>query len=181
MYPLSLPTTPRRSEPCSRTSASGSSGLRPWLRVSDGALSSARATGFASYGESLSLCPRKEKVTKEKARPDIRVCSRSEQTSLAPAPLRGPACKGHPWPFKPLAASLRLVPLRNTSTQPTDGGMAPRRRMDPGASAEIAIESPINRNETYDDSAYCAGLSPSRLRPARARFPVRRPSAVGVQ
>ena len=36
-------------------------------------------------------------------------------------PLQGPAYKGHPWPFKPLAASLRLVPLRNTSTRPTDG------------------------------------------------------------
>ena len=35
--------------------------------------------------------------------------------------LRGPAYKGHPWPFKPLAASMRLVPLRNTSSRPPDG------------------------------------------------------------
>jgi len=28
---------------------------------------------------------------------------------------------GHPWPIKPLAASMRLVPLRNTSTRPPEG------------------------------------------------------------
>jgi len=56
-----------------------------------------------------------ERCAKE-GHPDIRVSLRS--TSLAPAPLRGPAYKGRPWPFKPLAASMRLAPLRNTSTRP---------------------------------------------------------------
>ena len=28
---------------------------------------------------------------------------------------------GHPWPIKPLAASMRLAPLRNTSTRPPEG------------------------------------------------------------
>ena len=46
---------------------------------------------------------------------------------LAPVLLRGPAYKGHPWPFKPLAASMRLVPLRNTSTRPPDRDRSPSR------------------------------------------------------
>ena len=62
-----------------------------------------------------------KKVSKE-THPDIRVSLR--ETSLPPAPLRGPAYKGHPWPFKPLAASMRLVPLRNTYARPTDGESA---------------------------------------------------------
>ncbi len=28
---------------------------------------------------------------------------------------------GHPWPIKPFAASMRLIPLRNTSTRPPEG------------------------------------------------------------
>ena len=59
-----------------------------------------------------------ERCAKE-GHPDIRVSLR--ETSLAPAPLRGPAYMGHPWPIKPLAASMRLVPLCNTSTRPPDG------------------------------------------------------------
>ena len=59
-----------------------------------------------------------ERCAKE-GHPDIRVSLR--ETSLAPAPLRGPAYKGHPWPFKPFAASMRLIPLRNTSTRPPEG------------------------------------------------------------
>ena len=55
-------------------------------------------------------------------RPCIRVSLR--ETPLAPVLLRGPAYKGRPWPFKPLAASMRLVPLRNTSTRPPDGDFA---------------------------------------------------------
>ena len=43
---------------------------------------------FGLLAESLSLCTRKEKVTKEKARPVIR--PRLRRGSLAPAPLRGP-------------------------------------------------------------------------------------------
>ncbi|VXB98366.1 hypothetical protein PSEUDO8O_20376 [Pseudomonas sp. 8O] len=59
-----------------------------------------------------------ERCAKE-GHPDIRVSLR--ETSLAPVPLRGPAYKGHPWPFKPLAASMRLAPLRNTFTRPPEG------------------------------------------------------------
>ena len=64
-----------------------------------------------------------ERCAKE-GHPDIRVSLR--ETSLAPAPLRGPAYKGHPWPIKRgrhryLAASMRLAPLRNTSTRPPEG------------------------------------------------------------
>ena len=59
-----------------------------------------------------------ERCAKE-GHPDIRVSLR--ETSLVPAPLRGPAYMGHPWPIKPLAASMRLAPLRNTSTRPPEG------------------------------------------------------------
>ena len=77
----------------------------------------AERLGCAPHGRHTFLaCPRK--VCQRRA-PGIRVSLRS--TSLAPVPLRGPAYKGRPWPFKPLAASMRLVPLRNTSTRPPDG------------------------------------------------------------
>ena len=80
-------------------------------------------TGCALHGASLFfVCAKKSK--QKKAPPGIRVSLRS--TPLLPVPLRGPAYKGHPWPFKPLAASMRLVPLRNTSTRPSDGVWAPR-------------------------------------------------------
>jgi len=64
-----------------------------------------------------------ERCAKE-GHPTIRVSLR--ETSLAPALLRGPAYMGRPWPFKRgrhryLAASMRLVPLRNTSTRPPEG------------------------------------------------------------
>ena len=59
-----------------------------------------------------------ERCAKE-GHPDIRVSLR--ETSLAPVPLRGPAYKGRPWPFKPLAASMRLAPLRNTYARPPEG------------------------------------------------------------
>ncbi len=62
-----------------------------------------------------------ERCAKE-GHPDIRVSLR--ETSLAPALLRGPAYMGHPWPIKPLAASMRLVPLRNTSARPPEGDRA---------------------------------------------------------
>jgi len=62
-----------------------------------------------------------ERCAKE-GHPDFRVSLR--ETSLAPVLLRGPAYKGRPWPFKPLAASMRLVPLRNTSARPPEGDRA---------------------------------------------------------
>ena len=76
--------------------------------------------GFALLGDLLSLLVQR-KLGKE-THPGIRVSLRS--TPLLPVPLRGPAYKGRPCPFTPLAASLRLVPLRNTSTRPTDGEFA---------------------------------------------------------
>jgi hypothetical protein len=76
--------------------------------------------GFALLGDLLSLLVQRT-VSKE-THPGIRVSLRS--TSLSPVPLRGPAYKGHPWPFKPLAASMRLTPLRNTYARPSDGEFA---------------------------------------------------------
>ena len=77
----------------------------------------AERLGCAPHGRHTFLaCPRK--VCQRRA-PGIRVSLR--ETSLVPVLLRGPAYKGHPWPYKPLAASMRRVPLRNTSTRPPDG------------------------------------------------------------
>jgi hypothetical protein len=76
-------------------------------------------TGFAPHGRVTFLLLVQQESNQRKRTPGIRVSLR--ETSLAPVPLRGPAYKGHPWPFKPLAASMRLVPLRNTSTRPPDG------------------------------------------------------------
>ena len=86
-----------------------------------------RCIGFALLGESL--FPNAEKVTKN-ACPCIRVSLRS--TSLIPSTLRGPAYKGHPWPFiagtpSPLAASMPLAPLRADSIRPSERGA--RRRL----------------------------------------------------
>ncbi len=65
-----------------------------------------------------------KKVTKN-ACPCIRVSLRS--TSLIPSTLRGPAYKGHPWPFTLLAASMPLAPLRADSIRPPERGV--RRRL----------------------------------------------------
>ncbi len=75
-----------------------------------------------------------ERCAKE-GHPNIRVSLR--ETTLAPAPLRGPAYKGHPWPFKRgrhryFAASMRLAPLCNTSIRPPKGEL--------GAVCEIALQ-----------------------------------------
>ena len=48
-------------------------------------------------------------------------------TSLIPAALRGPAYKGHPWPFTPLAASMPLASLRADYIRPSERGV--RRRL----------------------------------------------------
>ncbi len=86
----------------------------------------ARRIGFALLGESLlAVAP---KGTKRSC-PYIRVSLRS--TSLIPSPLRGPAYKGHPWPFTPLAASMPLAPLRADSIRPSERGV--RRRLAGGA------------------------------------------------
>ena len=74
-------------------------------------------SGFALLGEFLlAVAP---KGTKRSC-PTIRVSLRS--TPLVPSLLRGPAYKGHPWPFTPLAASMPLAPLRNDCTQPPERG-----------------------------------------------------------
>ena len=85
-------------------------GLMPIGRVG-------RRIGFALLGESLlAVAP---KGTKRSC-PTIRVSLRS--TALVPSPLRGPAYKGHPWPFTPFAASMPLTPLRNDCTRPPEKG-----------------------------------------------------------
>lgn len=66
-----------------------------------------------------------EKVTKEKATPASGSGLWPDFSRSGAAP--GSAYKGHPWPFKPLAASMRLVPLRNTSTRPPEGDRSPSR------------------------------------------------------
>jgi hypothetical protein len=74
--------------------------------------------GFALLGESLlAVAP---KGTKRSC-PCIRVSLRS--TPLIPSTLRGPAYKGHPWPFTPLAASMPLAPLRVDSIRPPERGV----------------------------------------------------------
>jgi hypothetical protein len=93
-------------------------GLRPSRAPHLDSLRSPFGPACGCYSAALRFvaCPRE--VCQRRA-PDIRVSLRS--TSLAPVPLRGPAYMGHPWPTKPLAASMRLVPLRNTSARPPDG------------------------------------------------------------
>jgi hypothetical protein len=71
-----------------------------------------------------SLFSNAKKVSKN-ACPSIRVSLR--ETSLIPSLLRGPAYKGHPWPFTPLAASMPLAPLRSDSIRPSERGV--RRRL----------------------------------------------------
>ena len=78
--------------------------------------------GFGHPAESLSLCPRKEKVTKEKACPDIRACPLRGQTSLAPVPLRRPAQTGHPWPDSAFRGIHAAHLLRNTCVRPSVRG-----------------------------------------------------------
>ena len=77
-----------------------------------------------------------ERCAKE-GHPDIRVSLR--ETSLAPAPFRGPAYKGRPWPFKPLAASMRLAPLHGTSTRPPDGTGARACEIFTGSSSAASV------------------------------------------
>ena len=77
-----------------------------------------KALVFALLGDSLFfVCAKKSK--QKKAPPDI--WPRLRRGSLLPMPLRGPAYTGHPCPVMPLAASMRLAPLRDISTRPSDG------------------------------------------------------------
>ncbi len=80
-----------------------------------------RRIGFALLGEFLlAVAPKGTK----KSCPSIWVPLR--ETSLIPSPLRGPAYKGHPWPFTPLAASMPLAPLRADSIRPSERGVSGR-------------------------------------------------------
>ncbi|MDP3816829.1 MAG: hypothetical protein Q8Q83_17410, partial [Pseudomonas sp.] len=63
--------------------------------------------GCAPSGASLFFA-RAKKSKQKKHAPDIRVSLR--ETPLTPSLLQGPAYKGRPWPFTPLAASMRLTP-----------------------------------------------------------------------
>jgi len=93
-----------------------------WVRCPRPIALAARRIGFALLGDSLFSVAKK--VSKN-ACPCIRVSLRS--TSLIPSTLRGPAYKGHPWPFTPLAASMPLAPLRADSVRPPERGV--RRRL----------------------------------------------------
>jgi len=95
------------------------------------ALSLARPLDCASHGASLFFArgspPGAKKSKQKKARPFIRVRDLRPRTPLLPPALRGPAYKGHPWPFiagtpSPLAASMPLAPLRAGSTRPSARG-----------------------------------------------------------
>ncbi len=77
-----------------------------------------------------------ERCAKE-GHPDIRVSLR--ETSLALATLRGPAYMGRPWPIKPLAASMRLVPLHDTSARPPDGTGARAFNIPTGSSSAASV------------------------------------------
>jgi len=77
----------------------------------------ARRLGFALLGDSLFSVAKK--VSKN-ALP-LHPAPRFARGSFAPSPLQGSAYKGHPWPFKPFAASLRLAPLRSGSAHPPEG------------------------------------------------------------
>ena len=97
-----------------------------------------------------------KKVSKE-THPGIRVSLRS--TPLLPVPLRGPAYKGRPCPFKPLAASMRLAPLRNTSTRPTDGEFA---RMKVSSFRPVGVVG--SHHHPLIVPTLCVGMQPQTLR-----------------
>jgi len=158
------------------------------------ALSSARPAGCALHGASLAFAPRPhstgpsggnigfallgdslfpnagrpapKKVSKN-ACPCIRVSLRS--TSLTPSALRGPAYKGHPWPFiagtpSPLAASMPLAPLRADSIRPPERGIR----------WGLMASSSANKQRV---------LVPlfANFQAARTRLPFRRPSVGAAQ
>jgi hypothetical protein len=98
-----------------------------------------------------------KKVSKE-THPGIRVSLRS--TPLLPVPLRGPAYKGHPCPFTPLAASLRPVPLRNTSTRPANGEFARMKVSRFRQARVVGLPTATEQPRRRVDNAAC-GLSTS--------------------
>jgi len=127
--------------------------------LADKALKMALTSGFALLGESL--FPNAEKVTKN-ACPCIRVSLRSPP--LIPCTLRGPAYKGHPWPFTPLAASMPLAPLRPASNRPPERGV--RRR--------LLVSSSANKQSVLL-------LLFAKFQTTRSQSPFRRPSVGAAQ
>ncbi len=123
------------------------------------ALPSALPSGFALLGDSLFSVAKK--VSKN-ACPYIRVSLR--ETSLIPSALRGPAYKGHPWPFTPLAASMPLAPLRADSIRPTERGV--RRR----------LVDHLSGNKQSVLVSLCPNFQTTRI-----QFPFRRPSEDAAQ
>ena len=76
------------------------------------------------------LLPGQEKVTKEKATPASGSGLRPDFPRSGAAPgagLQGPSLALYAGAPSPLAASMRLVPLRNTSTRPPDRDRSPSR------------------------------------------------------
>jgi hypothetical protein len=130
--------------------------------------------GFALLGDLLSLLVQR-KLGKE-THPGIRVSLRS--TPLLPVPLRGPAYKGRPCPFTPLAASLRLVPLRNTSTRPTDGEFARMKVSHFRQPGVVGLCTATEQPRRRVDNAAC-GLSTS-LAHGGQRYAVAHPTVQSV-
>ncbi len=112
--------------------------------------------GFALLGEFLLAVARMAGPAKrnQKVLP-LHTALRCAQGSFAPPLLQGPAYKGRPWPFKPLAASMRLAPLRNGSTHPPERGGWCR--------LWVRTKKPCQRHITI-------------LQATRTPLPVRRPS-----
>jgi len=91
-------------------------------------------------------------------------CYSASLRFLVPAPLRGPAYMGHPWPNKPLAASMRLVPLHDTSTRPPDGTGARACEISTGSSLAASVLLLLLNCGRTDD----------------AQVPFRRPSGIAM-
>jgi len=92
-------------------------------------LSSSQPADFACTASHF-LLSGQEKVTKEKATPTSGSDLRPDfpRTGAAPeAGLQGPSLALYAGAPSPLAASMRLIPLRNTSTRPPDGERSPSR------------------------------------------------------
>ncbi len=102
------------------------------------ALEAPRASGFALLG--ASLFSNAKKVSKN-ACPctGLGVPGSLRSTSLIPSSFRGPAYKGHPWPFTPLAASMPLAPLHEDSIRPSERGVLCRLVVTSSGNKESAL------------------------------------------
>ena len=96
---------------------------------------------------------------------------RLRRGSFAPSSLRGSAYIGHPWPITPLAASLRLAPLRNDSTHPPEG--ASRAPATIGLTRKVCHSLPLLLEQSE--------LHLSYLRFRRVQSPPRRANGIVVE